>query len=192
MLKVGVTGGIGSGKSTICKIFQSLGIPVYYADVRARVLVENHPGLVEGYKRLFGDGVYSGGELNREMVARQVFMNKDLLHEVNRLVHPVVRSDFFHWVARQNASYVIEEAAILLESGGQKHLDKVVLVSAPESLRIRRVEERDGVEKHEVLRRINNQWTDEQRRPFCNFEIVADERHLVLPQVLKIHFELLK
>lgn len=192
MHKIGVTGGIGSGKSTICKIFESLGIPVYYADERARVLVETHPVVVEGYKKLFGENVYTEGKLNREIVARKVFMDKDLLHEVNTLVHPVVRADFSRWVAMQNTSYVIEEAAILLESGGQKHLDNVVLVSAPEALRVKRVMERDGIDKHEVLQRIKNQWSDEQKRPFCDFEIVADGKHLVIPQVLKIHFELLK
>ena len=92
----------------------------------------------------------------------------------------------------QDASYVVEEAAVLLESGGQKYLDKVVLVSAPESLRIRRVMKRDGIEQQKVLQRIKNQWSDEQRRPFCDFEIIADDKHLVLPQVLKIHSELLR
>jgi len=192
LLKVGVTGGIGSGKSTICKIFESLGVPVYYADDRARFLIQKHPEIVEGYKKLFSDDVYSEGKLNREMVARQVFADKDLLQRINELVHPVVRSDFFRWVTMQDASYVVEEAAVLLESGGQKYLDKVVLVSAPESLRIRRVMKRDGIEQQKVLQRIKNQWSDEQRRPFCDFEIIADDKHLVLPQVLKIHSELLR
>ncbi|MFO8002493.1 MAG: dephospho-CoA kinase [Marinilabilia sp.] len=190
MYKVGITGGIGSGKSTVCKIFEVLGIPVYYADERARSLIETDSRIKKGYKQLFGEAVYVEGQLDRSVVAQKVFSDKTLLEKVNRLVHPVVREDFMQWFERQEAPYVIEEAAILLESGGQELLDKIVLVSAPESIRIRRVTERDGTSAGKVQERINNQWTDDQRRPYADYEIFSDDRHLVVPQVLQIHTEL--
>ena len=192
MHKVGVTGGIGSGKSTVCRIFQVLGIPVYFADDRARSLIVSDSRIREGYMRLFGPEVYVNGRLNRQLVAEKIFSDRSLLHEVNRLVHPVVREDFLQWVEQQEAPYVIEEAAVLLESGGQENLDKVVTISAPESVRVRRVCERDGINPHKVRERMKSQWTDEQRRKAADYEIIADDRHRVIPRVLQIHNELKK
>lgn len=192
MLKVGVTGGIGSGKTTICKIFESLGIPVYYADMEARRLIQEHPVLVEGYRKLFGEKAFEYGKLNRSHVAKMIFHDPELILKVNALVHPVVREDFFQWSRRQNAPYVIEEAAVLLEGGGNHLLDKIILVSAPENVRIARVVRRDGMSEEQVLKRMKYQWNDDKKRLFCNFEITADDNHLVVPQVLKIHFELLQ
>ena len=190
MHKIGVTGGIGSGKSTVCKIFEVLGIPVYYADERARDLILSDPRIRKGYIELFGEEVYENGRLNRKLVADRIFSDRTLLEKVNRLVHPVVRDDFLRWTERQNAPYVIEEAAVMLESGGQDLLDFVVVVSAPESLRIQRVVHRDGTSGPKVKERINNQWTDQQRRELADYEVLADDRHLVVPQVLQIHAEL--
>jgi dephospho-CoA kinase len=192
LLKVGVTGGIGSGKSTICRIFETINIPVYYADVRARELIEGDDRLIEGYQFLFGPDAYINGRLNKNFVAEKIFTNKALLQKVNSLVHPVVYEDFEKWMHRQDSPYVIKEAAVLLEAGGHKMLDKVVLVSAPEELRISRVAARDKVKREQVMERIHNQWSDERRRPFCDYEIVADDQHLLVPQVLNIHKELLK
>lgn len=190
MRKIGVTGGIGSGKSTVCKVFEVLGIPVYYADDRARALISSDPRIRKGYKELFGEKVYENGQLNRKLVADKIFSNRSLLEKVNRLVHPVVREDFTQWVERREAPYVIEEAAVLLESGGQDLLDRVVVVSAPESLRVQRVAKRDGISEAKVRERIKNQWTDLQRREMADYEILADDQHLVVPQVLEIHAEL--
>ena len=190
MHKIGVTGGIGSGKSTVCKIFEVFGIPVYYADERARNLILSDPRIRKGYIELFGEEVYENGRLNRKLVADRIFSDRTLLEKVNRLVHPVVRDDFLRWTERQNAPYVIEEAAVMLESGGQDLLDFVVVVSAPESLRIQRVVHRDGTSGPKVKKRINNQWTDQQRRELADYEVLADDRHLVVPQVLQIHAEL--
>ncbi|MDI3520526.1 MAG: dephospho-CoA kinase [Anaerophaga sp.] len=192
MLKVGITGGIGSGKTTVCKIFESLGVPVYYADNEAKRLIEEHPRLVSGYKKLFGDEVYRNGKLNKRLVAKMIFDDSKLLNKVNALVHPVVREDFIGWVNKQRAPYVLEEAAVLLESGGHQFLDKVILVTAPVTVRIARVIKRDGVTPEEVLKRIRNQWPDEKRRRFCNYEVLSDDKHLVVPQILNIHSELLK
>lgn len=192
MHKIGVTGGIGSGKSTVCKIFEVLGVPVYYADDRARALILSDPRIRKGYIELFGEKVYENGQLNRKLVADRIFSDRTLLEKVNRLVHPVVRDDFFQWTEHQNAPYVIEEAAVLLESGGHDLLDFVVVVSAPESLRIQRVARRDGMSEERIQERIKNQWTDQQRRELADYEVLADDRHLVVPQVLKIHTELKK
>jgi dephospho-CoA kinase len=168
-----------------------LGIPVYYADNEAKRLIEEHPGLVASYKKLFGDEVYRNGKLNKLLVAKRMFDDCKLLNKINALVHPVVRDDFIDWQKKQEAPYVLEEAAVLLESGGHHFLDKVILVTAPESVRIERVVKRDGVTPEEVLKRIRNQWTDVKRRRFCDYEILADDKHLVVPQILKIHSELL-
>ncbi|MFW6043856.1 MAG: dephospho-CoA kinase [Marinilabiliaceae bacterium] len=192
MHKIGVTGGIGSGKSTVCKIFEVLGIPVYYADDRARALILSDPRIRKGYIELFGEKVYQNGQLNRKLVADRIFSDRALLEKVNRLVHPVVREDFIQWAVRQDAPYVIEEAAVLLESGGHDLLDFVVVVSAPESLRIQRVAHRDGISEQRIQERIKNQWTDQQRRELADYEVLADDRHLVVPQVLQIHTELKK
>jgi len=187
---IGVTGGIGSGKSTVCKVFEVLGIPVYYADDRARALVLSDPRIREGYKKLFGERVYENGQLNRKLVADQIFSDRVLLEKINRLVHPVVREDFLAWAECQEAPYVIEEAAVLFERDGQNFLDKVVVVSAPESLRIQRVVQRDQISEARVKDRINNQWTDQQRRELADYEVLADDHHLVVPQVLQIQAEL--
>ncbi|MFW5753914.1 MAG: dephospho-CoA kinase [Marinilabiliaceae bacterium] len=192
MHKIGVTGGIGSGKSTVCKIFEVLGIPVYYADDRAHALILSDPRIRKGYRELFGEKVYENGQLNRKLVADRIFSDRALLEKVNRLVHPVVREDFIQWAVRQDAPYVIEEAAVLLESGGKDLLDFVVVVSAPESLRIQRVAHRDGISEERIQERIKNQWTDRQRRELADYEVLADDRHLVVPQVLQIHTELKK
>ena len=193
MIKVGVTGGIGSGKTTICRIFESFGVPVYYADVRAKVLIVENEELRSRYRQLFGMDVYfRDGQLNRQLVAEKIFNDRALLQQVNNLVHPVVRRDFEDWCSQQTARYVIEEAAVLIESGGSKYMDKVVLVSAPDEIRIERVMARDGHSRAKVEERVNNQWRQEQLREFCDFEVTADEYQLVIPQVLKIHNELIE
>ncbi|WP_462318692.1 dephospho-CoA kinase [Marinilabilia sp.] len=192
MLKIGVTGGIGSGKSTVCKIFEALSIPVYYADLRARQLIEEDERIINGYKELFGSNAFFRGRLRRDLVAGKMFADPSLLQRVNELVHPIVREHFQKWFNLQRAPYVIQEAAILLESGGYKAMDKIILVTAPRELRISRVAMRDGVEKDKIKERMQHQWTDEQRRPFCDFEIIANDTELVVPQVLRIHNELIE
>ncbi len=188
LLKVGVTGGIGSGKSTVCRVFEALGVPVYYADSRARELSEQHPDIVTGYKSLLGKGAYTEeGKLNRPFVASQIFSDKGLLEKVNQLVHPVVQKDFLHWAQHFETQMVIEEAAILLESGGHHHLDFIILVTAPEQVRIQRVVSRDGGTPQMVKDRMDGQWTDMQRMPLADFIIHNNDHDLVIPQVLKIY-----
>ncbi len=191
MIKVGVTGGIGSGKTTVCRIFESLGVPVYYADVRAKQLVLEDQTLKDGYVRLFGPDVYTDeGLLNRNLIADRVFNNPELLKEVNSLVHPAVRMDFDNWCKEQTAPFVIQEAAVLIEGGGYKLMNWMILVTAPEELRIKRGMSRDGSSRKMVEQRMKNQWPTDRLREFCDFEIIADDLKLVTPQVLRIHKEL--
>ena len=191
MLRVGLTGGIGSGKSLIARILRILEVPVLEADAEAKTLMENDPGLIASIKERFGDHIYSGGKLDRKMLASVVFKDPAALKELNALVHPVVRKAFSHWADRQNASYVVMEAAILAETGGHSNFDRIIVVSAPEELRIQRVMKRDGVEEESVRSRLKNQATEEQRLAIADHVITNDEKQLVIPQVLSIHKELL-
>ncbi len=188
MKKIGITGGIGSGKSTVCKIFESLGIPVYYADNEARSLTNNHPDIINGFRKLFGDDIYINGELNRKKVGESAFRDKKLLANLNKLIHPVVAEHFDNWYQQHsNSAYILKEAAILFESGAYKQVDKIITVTAPEELRIKRVMERDGIAEGEVVDRINNQWNDQEKIKMSDFVVYCNDVELVIPQVIKIH-----
>lgn len=189
--RVGITGGIGSGKSTVCRVFEILGLPVYYSDQRARQLLETHPAIRSLYQRLFGAEVYASGQLDRQRVAGQLFGNPRLKAEVEQAVHPMVRADFDDWVRTQKSPVVINEAAILFESGGFKAMDAVILVSAPEDLRIQRVMKRDGLSPEQVRLRIKNQWSDEKKKALSQYQVVCDDVQMVLPQVLYIYQQML-
>lgn len=193
MLKIGVTGGIGSGKSTVCKIFSCLGIPVYEADTAAKILMNSDDGLKVKLKKEFGDKIYDpSGELNRKALSEIVFNNAAALKKINSLVHPAVRTDFRQWLQKNSsAAYVIEEAAILFESGAYKETDYVITVAAPESLRFKRVMLRDNVNEEEVKSRAKNQMTDAERNRLAQFVIINDEAQLLIPQVLQVHHHLL-
>ncbi|MCK5907777.1 MAG: dephospho-CoA kinase [Flavobacteriales bacterium] len=163
MMVVGLTGGIGSGKTTIAKLLELKGIPVYDSDKRAKYLMHNSTEIRTALKLEFGDEVYSEEGLNREYLAKIVFGNKDKLKTLNSIVHPVVAKDFQDWIAEQDTEIVVKEAAILFESGAYKTCDVNVTVHTDVEERIERVQKRDGVTREQVLSRINNQWTDEQR-----------------------------
>jgi dephospho-CoA kinase len=193
MIRVGLTGGIGSGKSLICTIIEKLGVPVYYADAEARRLMSQDPVLKTGIMDLFGERVYRGGELDRKYLAGLVFGDKEKLAALNALVHPSVREDFISWAAKRNeAPYVVEEAAILFESGAHRVLDRTVLVTAPEEVRISRVMERDGIDRESVLKRMRHQWQEEEQRKLADHVIVNDGQQMLLPQVIELHNSLLK
>lgn len=193
MLKVGITGGIGSGKTYICKIIERLGYPVYNADVRAKELTNSNSNIKSAVKSLFGKGIYVNGKLNRSAVAKLVFENSTLLEKLNRIIHPEVQNDFETW-ANSNSDYsiVFKEAAILFESGMYKLMDANILVTAPLNIRIGRVMERDGVSKNDVLKRISNQFSDEEKLKLANYTIVNDGKVLVLPQIINVINELTK
>jgi dephospho-CoA kinase len=189
-LQIGITGGIGSGKSLICKIFSCLGIPIYDADSRAKSIMTTDGILVEQIKKEFGSlSYYEDGRLNREYLSSAVFNDADKLKRLNELVHPRVGADSEKWVEENAAHpYLLREAALLFESGSFKKLDKVIVVTAPEALRVKRVLQRDKQRtEQEVIAIIHNQMTEEEKVKRADFVIHNDETELVVPQVLKLH-----
>ncbi|MGQ1948124.1 dephospho-CoA kinase [Geofilum sp. OHC36d9] len=185
-MKIGVTGGIGSGKSTVCRFFEVLGVPVYDSDARAKQLIHTNADLIRLYKAIFGEDIYVDGRLNRSKVADNLFRDPSLLKRVEALVHPLVRADFEAWANNQKCGLVINEAAVLFEAGSYKLMDKIITVVAPVDLRIQRVMRRDNVSSESIRARMNNQWRDEQKIALSDYIVFADDRQLVIPQILKI------
>ncbi len=188
MKKIGITGSIGSGKSTVTQIFATLGVPVYDADTRAKSLMVTSPALIQSIKQLFGNEAYlPSGELNRKHISDKAFTDKTILAQLNALVHPAVFTDFEEWSNAQQTPYVIKEAALMFESNSYKQLDEVIVVTAPEKLRIERTIARDGASLESVLNRMKNQLTQEEKLARGQYEIKNDEEQLLIPQVLKLH-----
>lgn len=188
MLKVGITGGIGSGKTTVCRVFEWLGIPVYYADDRAKWLMTHDAALHEGITELFGAEAYlPDGSLNRSHIAGRAFQDAGILKKLNGLVHPAVHRDGELWHQSQNAPYTLREAALLYESGGYSLLDKMIVVTAPAELRIQRVTARDGTERAAVEARMAQQWPEEEKVALADYIIRNDGETALLPQILEIH-----
>ncbi|KAB1064305.1 dephospho-CoA kinase [Salibacter halophilus] len=188
---VGVTGGIGSGKSTVCRIFQSFGIPIYDADQRAKALYVESDDVKAAVIDLLGEKAYKNDKPDRDYIAKVVFDDKSKLEKLNGIIHPAVKKDFENWYHSQNTTYVIKEAAIMIESGSYKQCDKLILVTAPKELRIKRVVERDKVSAEEVEKRMSNQMTDDEKRAFCDYEILNDGKASLIEQVRDIHPQLL-
>lgn len=189
-LQIGITGGIGSGKSLICRIFSVLGIPVYDADSRAKAVMTTDGILVSQIKQEFGTLAYnSDGSLNRKYLAETVFNNPDRLHTLNSLVHPRVGEDYKNWLnSQKQVPYVIKEAALLIEAGSYQSLDHIIVVQAPESVRIQRVLKRDAHRtEQDVKAIIRNQMRDEEKLQLADEVIVNDGTNLVIPQVLHLH-----
>ena len=191
MLRVGLTGGIGSGKSTVARVFEVLGIPVYYADEAAKRLMNENEYLKQAIIKQFGEGVYDKGQLNRKTLAAIVFNDPSKLELLNSLVHPATLHDAKAWLEKQTTPYAIKEAALIFESGAQKFLDHVIGVSAPTPLRIQRTMQRDGITREEVLARMDKQIDDSIKMKLCDFLIKNDEQQMLLPQVLELHKKLL-
>ena len=193
MLKIGLTGGIGSGKTTVAKVLEVLGIPVYYADEAAKELMYKNELLKQQLIFHFGEATYSeDGQLNRKHLSSIVFADKEKLELLNSLVHPVTIADAKEWFSKQTAPYVIKEAALLFESGTAEGLDYVIGVTAPATLRIKRVMDRDNVTADEVKRRMNNQLDDSIKMKLCDFVLQNNEQQLLLPQVVQLHEELIR
>lgn len=190
-LKVGLTGGIGSGKSTVAKLFELLGVPVYYADAASKRLYHTNKELMASLKHHFGEDIYTEDQLNRQKLAALVFEDPSRLALLNSLVHPPTIKDMEEWVERQTAPYVIKEAAILFESGTASGLDYVIGVYAPVHLRIKRTMDRDGISREEVQARMNRQIDEDIKMRLCDFVITNNEQQLVIPQVLHLHQQLL-
>ena len=192
VLKVGLTGGIGSGKTTVAKIFEILGIPVYYADDASKRLYTTDSDLRDAIKKHFGEELYKGNEINKKLLAEIVFRDKNKLALLNSLVHPRTIRDANDWMERQSTPYLIKEAALIFETGSDQYLDFVIGVRAPEGLRIDRAIQRDNLSRQEVLLRFEKQMNEKKKLERCNFLITNDENHLVLPQVLQLHEKLIE
>lgn len=191
MLRVGITGGIGSGKSTVARIFEVLGIPVYYADDAAKRMMNENEELKEKIKHQFGNDVYADGKLNRKRLAEIVFNAPEKLEQLNALTHPATIKDAENWMKKQTTPYSIKEAALIFESGAQEHLDHVIGVTAPAPLRIQRTMQRDGITREEVIARMNKQMDENIKMKLCDFVLRNDEQELLLPQVIALHEKLL-
>jgi dephospho-CoA kinase len=191
MLKVGITGGIGSGKSTVSRIFELLGVPVYYADTAAKEIMQTDAELKSKVQEHFGPDIYKNGVLDRAALGKIVFNDKEQLELLNSLVHPATMRHSDEWANKQNAPYVLKEAALLFESGSSQSLDKIIGVFAPQPLRLLRVMKRDNVTREEVLARMNKQIDENIKMRLCDYVIHNDEQQQVIPQVLSLHESLL-
>lgn len=190
--RLGVTGGIGSGKTTVCRIFKVLGIPVFVADTVARELMQNDQDIRTELKLITGNDLYISGSLDRKELARLIFNRPDLLRRVNAVVHPSVLRRFDEWASEEVAPYVIMESAILFEAGADTLLDRVVTISAPVEERIARVMGRNDLSREEVIGRINNQLEDEEREEQSYYVINNSDNEMIIPEILKIHEDMLR
>ena len=191
MLKVGITGGIGSGKSTVCQVFETLGIPVFYADKAARYLIENDQLIINSIRLLFGDDIYLNGKLDKQRVASIVFKDKNILQQMNAIIHPATIRYSKQWMESQQTHYVIKEAAIFFESGSNKDMDVMIGVYTPRKLRILRIMKRDGITQEKVLERMAQQMDEQEKMKLCDYVITNDDATAIIPQVLAIHNKLL-
>jgi dephospho-CoA kinase len=191
-IKLGVTGGIGSGKTSVCKVFNILGVPVFSADPEAKAIMDTDERIISSINSITGKDMYKSGELDRQELARLIFNDCELLEKVNALVHPVVFDHFSAWETEQSAPYVIMEAAILFESGASKLVDRIASVVAPVEERIERVISRNRLSKEQVEERIRNQMDDEYRVRLSDYVIYNSEKDMIIPAILKIHEDIIK
>ena len=182
---IGLTGGIGSGKSTVGKLLSSKGIPVYYSDIRAREIMNESPQIISQLKEWYGEDMYQDGKLDRQKLASIVFTDVDKLQKLNALVHPEVFRDFDEWKSKQTADFIVKEAAILFESGSYKECDAVVTVSAPEEVRITRTMERDQMSREKVMDRMSKQWHDHEREAKADYVIRNDGSFMDLERAVE-------
>jgi len=189
---VGLTGGIGSGKTTVAKMFGELGVPIYIADVEAKGVIRRSKIIKQQLITLFGKKAYSQEELNRPYIAAKIFKNESLLSQMNAIVHPKVRAHFKRWVKRQESQYIIYEAAILFEHDGHKQCDYVITVTAPKKERFKRILERDDVTKEHIKSVMSNQWPDEKKIELSDFIIENKSLKKTLKKVEKIHKQILQ
>ena len=191
MIRIGLTGGIGSGKTTVAKIFETLGIPVYYADDAAKRIMNEDAALREAIQQNFGEESYTNKTLNRSYLASVVFGTAEKLALLNKLVHPLTIADSEAWMQLQTGPYAIKEAALIFESDVWKDLDKVIGVSSPIELRLQRTMERDVANREAVQARISKQMDEEEKMKRCDFVLYNDETQLLIPQVLALHEKLI-
>jgi dephospho-CoA kinase len=183
MKRIGLSGGIGSGKSYVAEILEKMGFPVYYSDARAKVLTDTHPHIISELVKRFGSSIYEDGVLNRKALASLIFDSEGNRLFVNNLIHPIVRADFDAWCAKQHSSLVFNEAAILFETGAYRQFDATVLVIAPIDIRLQRIMKRDRCTHEQAEARINSQWSDEQKIPLATYSISNDGVQPLLVQL---------
>lgn len=184
---IGLTGGIGSGKTTVAQLFSELGVPIYIADIEAKKLTDSSKEIRRKLIALLGEEAYNGPKLNRKFVANKIFNNEVLLEAVNAVIHPKVALHFRKWLLKQNAAYVIKEAAILFENGSYKNCDLVILVTAPKAVRIARVMARDNASAVEIEQRMKNQWSDKEKQKLADIIIENIELKTTQEKVKTIH-----
>lgn len=187
MIKIGLTGGIGSGKSTVASIFKQLGVSIYFSDTRAKFLMASDSKVIAQIEDSFGSESYVNGQLNKTYISKKVFSDSRALKTLNSIVHPAVKNDFNLWCTTQKGPYIIKEAAILFESKSNIGLDKVILVSSPKDLKLSRVLKRDQTDKKSVLERMDAQWKDSEKRLLADYEIRNDEKRSLIEQVNFLH-----
>ena len=184
--RVGITGGIGAGKTLVCRILNAMGYPVFYSDSESKKILNSDPVVKAAILELFGAQAYRNNQLNRSFISDQVFTNPERLTRLNAIAHPAVRNAFEKWITEQDSPLIFNEAAILFETKIYKNYDATVVVTAPIELRIRRVIERDNTDEASVRSRIEKQWTDDQKRTLADFEIVNNEDDFLIPQLLEL------
>jgi dephospho-CoA kinase len=184
--RIGITGGIGSGKSYIAKIIEQMGFPIYNSDLRSKELTLSNKVIREGLISLFGEDVYINSELNKKLIASKIFTDDILRKKLNTLIHPIVREDFYEWSLSQESRMVFNEAAILFETGAYRNLDATILVCAPLELKIKRVTERENCSRESVTIRMDKQWSDEKKIQLSDYVIVNDEQSPILNQIEKV------
>jgi dephospho-CoA kinase len=192
MLKIGLTGGIGSGKTTVARTFEVLGIPIYYADDAAKKLMNESEDLKNSIIKAFGTNAYFNNKLNREFLSNVVFNDIEKLNVLNSIVHPATINDAINWFKNQNSFYVIKEAALIFESGSQKELDFVIGIKSPVEFRIQRAMSRDHISAEQVQLRMNKQMDEDEKMRLCDYVIFNDEQEMLIPQVLALHEGFLK
>lgn len=190
MLKIGLTGGIGSGKTVVSEIFQMFHIPVYNADEQAKYLNDHSESIRSALREKFGNNIYQGNKLNRPLFAQLIFSNPENVAIANNIIHPVLMHDFERWLNTLKSKIAVMEAAILLEANLASHFDKIIVVQSPKDLRIKRATLRDNIESGKIEQRIENQWDDAQRNAFADFVILNDNQNSLIRQVSKILDEL--
>ena len=187
MIKVGITGGIGSGKTTICNFFRILNIPVFEADIEAKRILDNSQVVREKIKAIFGDDIYLPNQtIDRKKLAQLIFNSPPLLKEINSIIHPEVRKYFDEWCDIQNSSYIVYEAAILFESGFYKMMDFTILVISPEKERIERVIARENTTKEDVKSRISKQWNDDKKMKLADYILINNNKELLVPKLIEL------
>jgi len=189
---IGLTGGIGSGKSTVAKIFAQLGIPVLDADATAKVIMNEDHSVKTKLIELFGEDAYKENQLNRPYIAQLVFEDAFKLQQLNAIIHPITIQYAKDWASKQTAPYVIKEAALFFESGSSEGVEKIIGVTAPKHIRIQRVMQRDQITREDVIKRMEHQLEDSLKMKLCDWVIQNDDMHLLIPQILAIHQEISK